>query len=355
MKRFIVWMLLCLGMAFAFPVLAQTTAQQLTYTVEKGDNLWNLAGTKLDDSRQWKKIVEANPFLEKEGRVFEKDGKMFVLVKPGEKLVGLEKLGIVPTISLLDSLAQPSVSRTNFPWWIVAILALLLLLGYLIHRMLSKNAATAGSAMVPEGVRDSTARNALQAMATRQYPRQQFQILRVEVGRAWGILNTRYAEKANWLMGFLTRKDYKEVPRRLNGERAYRATVQFPDRRVEVLHMLQACGNDLRYGGISRYIPGADFRFEADATQPAALATPADVATPAIPPVVGAPAEEVAGEGDEVVHIDLAGKGRRSHLVRFGEGVQSLTLTKGKNGFSVRIREVAETASLATSAVPPTA
>lgn len=349
MKRLFVYLLLCLGIVSVFPVVAQAT-EQLKYTVQSGDNLWNLAGAKLDDARLWTQIMEDNPFLQQDGRKFVKDGKIYVLIRPGEKLAGLEKLGIVPTLAPLDSLGIISPPKVvveevtpTWLWWLLAILAVMLLAALLIRRMLTANAATARDAMVPGGVNEQTARTAFQEMAARRYgggvPSQQFQVLRQTAGRVWGVLNVRYA-------------DGKNVPRRLNGERAFRATVRFPNGREEDLYMLQACGNDLRYGGISRYLPGPDFRFEADeATQPA----PAPVATTQAPAVAAttsvtgaAPTEAPAPQGDEgedriVVHFDAATAKQPSNLLRVqGTGIQSFTFRIGKNGPSIRFRETPE-------------
>ncbi len=274
--------ILCFGVAIAAP----TALEQQKYTVQSGDNLWNLAGAKLEDPRLWKELVESNPFLKQPGRVFERNGKTIVILKPGESLVGLEKLGIIPAIeSSASTVANPVVVESFIPswlWWLVAILALLILAAYLIRQMLQKDAATARPAVVPGGVPTTeAARLRFQESAARQHaattgmqvPVQQFVIIEQTAGRIFGVLNVRYA-------------DGMEVPRRLNGECAFRAVVRFPDGHAETLYMLQACGNDLRYGGISKYLPGPEFRFVPDETvRSATPAAPAVAATPAVAPV----------------------------------------------------------------------
>lgn len=205
------------------------------------------------------------------------------MIRPGEKLVGLEKLGITATMTPIEKLelAQPApvVIHDQLPtwaWWPL-IAAILLLVGcYLVYRMLTRDPATARPAMVPGGVTSETAGPNFQHMAGRvhehatgQYiPSQRFVVLEQVAGKIWGVLNVRYA-------------DGMSIPRRLVGERAFRARVRFPNGTEEILYMLQACGNDLRYGGISRYLPGPEFRFEAD--QPEAPVQTAPVPAPAEP------------------------------------------------------------------------
>ncbi len=147
--------------------------------------------------------------------------------------------------------------------------------------MLNRDPAITRPAMVPGGVTATTAPVAIQQMAARIAGHglaatsatvyQAFNILEQVAGRIWGVMNVRYA-------------DGREIPRRLNGDRAYRARVRFADGHEEVLYMLQACGNDLRVGGISRYLPGPEFRFEADP----AVVTPAPVPQPVVQPAPAA-------------------------------------------------------------------
>ena len=153
MKRLLVCLLLCIG--FALPALAQESAGQPQYTVQQGDNLWNLAGAKLENSILWVKILEENPFLKGKGRVFEKNGKVYVLIKPGESLVGLEKIGVLPTIAPIESLAMPPYppvaiieTTPQWLWWVLAALAFLLLAIYLLRQMLNADPGTARSPVV---------------------------------------------------------------------------------------------------------------------------------------------------------------------------------------------------------------
>ncbi len=273
---------------------------QQKYTVQKGDNLWNLSGDRLRDPLMWQQVVKDNPFLAQPGRKFEQDGKTVVVIRPGEKLVGLEKFGITPALPApIDALPVVDLKgsetgNSSLPWSIWAILAIIAALTawWLLERMLNKSAATAGTPVVPGGVTEQTARTQFQEMAALRHqratgtslPTQQFIVVDQVAGRISGVMNVRYA-------------DGREVPRRLKGERAFRANVRFPNGTVETLYMLQACGNDLRYGGISRYLPGPEFRFEPDAQQATASVVPAPAATAAPAPalaIVPAAAQEPA-------------------------------------------------------------
>src|SRR3989344_5637382 len=81
------------------PAMAPLAAQENMYVIQDGDNLWNLAGKHLDDVKLWEQIYKDNPFLQEPGRRFQKDGKVYVTIHPGERLIGLERLGITATIT----------------------------------------------------------------------------------------------------------------------------------------------------------------------------------------------------------------------------------------------------------------
>ena len=109
-------------------------AQDDTYTVQNGDNLWNLAGAHLDSAKLWEQIYKDNPFLQEPGRRFQKDGIVYVMIRPGERLVGLEKLGIIATMTPIEQLHLPQTTAIYevpttpvWVWWLLG-LALLLLI-----------------------------------------------------------------------------------------------------------------------------------------------------------------------------------------------------------------------------------
>lgn len=303
--RFVVMLLLVVG-------ITSNTAQA-QYTVQNGDNLWELAGKNLDSASAWEKIYQANSFLQAPGRRFVIDGRTIVVIKPGEVLRGLNEFGIVPSAPAdlkPEDLGKDSpktvreiVAVKEFPWWLLWMLAVLaVLIIWLIARhrrvrdglrlannnlrernqtlrdhrdyedSLNRNPVTSGEPIIPGGVTLASASARFQEMASRRWesetdrlaPPQVFTIQRITAGRGWGIMNVSYA-------------DGSEEARRLRGERVYEADVLFPDGKTETLYMLQGCGNDLRYGGVHRYTGVDGFRFEPDSVQPAVPVAPATV------------------------------------------------------------------------------
>lgn len=325
-------------------------AQDDVYVVKDGDNLWNLAGAHLDDAKLWENIYKDNPFLREPGRRFQKNGIVYVMVRPGEKLVGLEKAGIIATLTPIEQLRlkQPppvvhQVATTPaWVWWPLLVALIMFIAAWLIYRMLIKNPVTARPAMVPDGITPETAAENFGQMAARVHMQatgqfvqpQHFTVLEQIAGRIWGVLNVRYA-------------DGREVPRRLGGDAAFQARVRFPDGTEETLYMLQGCGNDLRYGGISRYLPGPEFRFEADPI-PASVPTPEPVtAQPEPVPVEPPPTPAaVAPEPPAQVQKDLLQivyrpeeNGKDSMVQAEGVDVERFTFTKNGNSITFRFRE----------------
>jgi len=253
-----------------------TPLVQAQYTVQPNDTLWGLAGKNLNSTAAWETIYAANPFLHEPGRRFERDGWTIVVLKPGEKLAGLNEVGIVPT-KLMHAEEKPAPEKWVDPLyakrgvsdWIWPVLFLIVLSGIFTYsrlrsslqreRKLSQNPVTSGVPIYSEGVTDETVSEAFQYQASDQYTRETgrgapnnlFTVLRSTPGHAWGIMNVGYA-------------DDRVEARRLNGERVYQGSVRFPDGKVETLYMLQGCGNDLRFGGVRRYEPRDNFRFEPD-------------------------------------------------------------------------------------------
>lgn len=63
-------------------------------TVQRGDTLYELSNVYLNDPEKWHAVVRKNSFLGEHGRVFKRSGKTIVIIRPGEKLNGLARLGI---------------------------------------------------------------------------------------------------------------------------------------------------------------------------------------------------------------------------------------------------------------------
>jgi hypothetical protein len=117
--------------------------------------------------------------------------------------------------------------------------------------------------------------------------------------------------------------------------------------------MLQACGNDLRYGGISRYLPGPEFRFEADPV--VAIPTPAPAPQPAVQPAAvtpeppapqpaPAPAQAAAStpQGEGVISFEFkrANNGQPNMVRLQGIEAEEFTFSVGPDGTTLRYREV---------------
>lgn len=265
--------------------VAQSTDDGV-YIVQPGDSLWNLAGIKLDDPMLWGQVVAANPFLDQPGRLFNEDGKIIVLIRPGEELQGLEELTEVIPVMFPDVLpfsqvqmpapptqadsfedvfgSEDSIEVVYTPgfyipswvWLTLAVILAILLVIALIKLMLGRDPATARDPIVKGGIPSiEEAQEPFRQMAQRRYggdhESNSFRILESTSGSISGIMSVRY-------------KDGRNVPRQMENEPAYEAKVEFPDRSTGTLYMLQACGNDLTYGPISRYLPGKKFTFTPD-------------------------------------------------------------------------------------------
>jgi hypothetical protein len=270
MKR----MLVCL-----FVVLAVAAAAAAQYVVQEGDNLWNLAGQKLNDPTVWRRIVEMNPFLQEAGRTFTKpDGTLVVIIRPTEVLQGLDALGIIATpepdpVPEPVPEPEPVTEESGFPWWLLALLLLLAFLA-IAYALMRRNPVTVGPAMVPNGVNDNSALGRFATMASGRFAGQSFRIQRIERGRLDGPWTVRY-------------QDGSERTMVLRNEPGYRALLEFPGGRQEELYMLQGCGNDLRFS-VLRYVPGLGFSFTPEqdipvSTQTAPAPAPAAAPAPAVP------------------------------------------------------------------------
>lgn len=347
------------------PMSAQVPSVASTpYVVQKDDNLWSLAQVKLQDPKKWKRLLELNPFLKAPGRVFEKaDGTTVVLIKPGERLTGLDELGIIPQPAvnrpptLMDIPPIPQrvevtgiPSRKGLRWReIISMISLGVISAYfmwLLMRAFEKrrsgrntavvkpqaaannNPVTAGPPMTPGGVNATNADKAFQQMASRQNGGhyQDFVVLKHTQGRVHGQMTVAYADgtEREWV---------------LTGQQAWQARVLFPNGHVETLYMLKACGNDLRFGGVHRYQPGADFRFVPDPVVAPEVA-PQPAVTPVTPPTEPTAVATTEAEPVPVGTIRVEVKspeGDRPALVRV-HGVQpeGASFEMSEQGFTLR-------------------
>lgn len=268
MKKIVV-LLLVVGLVVAWTVTGEATVvEKPEYVVQSGDTLWWLQGYYGGDPTLWRRIVDENPFLKEPGRIYEKDGMTIALIRPGEKLQGLEKLGILPRtfpISALQVAVAPMAAPTNLSWnpwpwlWVLALAATLLVIAVVVYwlRRSVANQATAGEPIVAGGI-PPTAPDAVEARFEQMAQRrlgdlnptanlatdQPQRIGEVESGFLSGVGMVRYRDRSE--------------QRRLNREPAYRARFRFPDGHEEELFFLQRCANDVTFYG-ARY---AGFTFD---------------------------------------------------------------------------------------------
>lgn len=272
----------------------------VTYEVQEGDNLWTLADLYRGDPTKWTQLLEMNPFLSEKGRIFEnKDGKLVVLVRPGERLAGLEELGITPAPLPISALAprapastSTSASSEGGMSWLQILLILLFALLALAFAIalatgLFRSPVRSGPPVVPNGIPPNNPRGIADrfrdmadrrngelhpttAMANLVRPRR---IGPITEGTLSGIGSVGYDGGVR-------------MPRVMHNEPAYRARFQFADGHQEELYFLQGCANDVVLQG-ARYF-GFTFRegravAEPPAPQPAVAETTQPTTLRAVP------------------------------------------------------------------------
>jgi len=295
-----------------------------SYTVQPGDTLWDLSAAYHKDPLKWAEVLGANPFLKEKGRVVNHpDGRVIVLIRPGEELAGLNQIGVkaemIPFASLwpavvsapqLAPVAIPSTPSAEsvvidmtggkakgvkfyqtpifgMPLWAVVLWAatLAVVIIYTMRRdglLPSRSAATSGPPIVQGGIATSqpaVIEDRFERIAERHYgernPSADLSVDRperistIESGFLSGDGEVRYG-------------DQREIRRRLNHEPAYRARFRFADGTEEDLYFLQLCANDVRFYG-TRY---RGFRWE---TERVVVSTPVSTPAPAEPAASGLP------------------------------------------------------------------
>lgn len=325
--------------AFAFCIaIAQTPPERLdVYVVQKGDVLYTLEGNYSGRPWQWARLVELNPFLENPGRVWEDEkGRTIVLIRPGEELRGLGKLGIVPRPFPLERLRvemppsrkpatapTPAPANRNYSWLLLLLIPVVFLLWYLlVYRRMRRDPVAAGPAVVPGGVTDRTAAGQFRENLSRTTgtPIDRIEIRDLVRGRIYGAVNIRYRDGSSRRMLLAGEVGYRVMVRRNGGS----WTEEF---------MLQGCGNDLRLFG-ARYIPGFDFRFVPEAVveetpRPAGPSAPASTATLAPAPTQLQPATPDE-EGEKHFTFRPADKGRPNFVDFKGFGSFEVEVKSGR-------------------------
>jgi hypothetical protein len=307
----IVCLIVLLVLFGVVPVAAQDSNNYWgCYITQKGDSFWRIADRELTPD-QWEKLWKKNPTAPngKPRRFFKNpvNGFYYVHLDVGEEICGLKEIGVSPMVATPAELAQMGLLKTvtetkevipNWFWWLLGAMALVAIMVYLYNRRLNEPGATAGPAFVRGGVAatNSSPEETFRTHAVRAADRAGLMVERSNVrvsdvrpGRIWGVLSTLYSDGTDQI-------------HRYHGDRAYEAMVTYHNGNSVRMYMLDACGNPLIYGGVSRYIPGPDFRFEADpvpaavpaqpAPQPAAEPEPTPAA-PEVPSVINQSGEFV--------------------------------------------------------------
>ena len=265
-----------------------------TYQVQPKDTLWDLSAAYRGDPLKWAEVLGANPFLKEKGRIFNHpDGRVIVLIRPGEELAGLDRIGIkaemipianlglapatpasaTPVLNLVVASASTestSVATAPFyqalvfgiPLWLLAVVIILILIViYMSYRNRLRNQATGRVPMIPGGItasQSATIEHRLERIAERHYG---------ERNPSADLASERPQRISEIARGFLSGKgvvQYRDRTerRRLNREPAYTARFRFPDGSEETLYFLEACANDVVFRG-TRY---EGFHWEAERT-----------------------------------------------------------------------------------------
>ena len=299
------------------------TAAEAPYKVQAGDTLWDLSSAYHGDPLKWAEVLGANPFLKEKGRVVNHpDGRVIVLIRPGEELAGLNQIGVkaemIPFNNLWPAFVpvpQPASAESvvidmtgkaggvpfyqvlvlGMPLWAVVlwVVALAPAIIYTMRKdglLFTRNPATAGPPIIPGGIATSqsqTIEERFERIAERHYgdrnPSADLSVDRperistIESGFLSGDGDVRYG-------------DQREIRRRLNHEPAYRARFRFADGTEEDLYFLQLCANDVRFYG-TRY---RGFRWETErVVVPVSAPVPAEPVASGLP-VVRTPLRAVA-------------------------------------------------------------
>ena len=273
MRRIVSLVLVLVALFVIAPVtnFAQTPSP---YVVQQGDTGWELARQYYENPLTWQRIVDMNPALQEPGRVFEKNGKIILLLKPGEQLLGLERLNVAPPVAVpITELVPPApttVSSTPaeamaaWPWfiWLLVLVMAALVLSSLFRtirakrqtaqreRELRQDPITSGTPYVPGGIAPtdtSRLEHFFDEQATGRYANRNPQLDRATI-RATRVGSIEEGTiVGEGMVGYL---GGEMRPRRIETPlRAYQARYRFPDGTEEVMQCLQACMNPVAYGG----------------------------------------------------------------------------------------------------------
>lgn len=361
MSRLIVCLFVLLVSLGVTPVAAQDFSVDWgCHIAQKGDSFWRIADRELT-ADQWKVLWAKNPTTPngKPRRFFKNplNGFSYVQLDVGEEICGLKEIGN-PVVATPAELAQMGLLKTvtetkevvpNWFWWTLALIVMLALIGSWWNWMMNRPGATSGPAFVPGGVaatgvsQEETFRTHAVRAADRaglMIERSNVRVSDVRPGRIWGVLSTLYNNGADQI-------------HRYHGDRAYEAMVTYNNGNSVRMYMLDACGNPLIYGGVARYIPGPDFRFEADSVPaPDPTPVPPPAAMQVVPTSEPDPTPTINQSGEFIRHADAPPQNGHADLLKISfrpeeggkdslvqaEGVDVERFTFEKNGNSITFR-----------------
>ncbi|OHA91199.1 MAG: hypothetical protein A2758_01865 [Candidatus Zambryskibacteria bacterium RIFCSPHIGHO2_01_FULL_49_18] len=264
------------------PMITNAQAPTGTYTVQPGDTGWELSRQYYDDAAMWKLIVELNPKLKEPGRVFEKDGKIILLLKPGEELFGFNRLKVrfdveTPKAIPINELVKPApatpaqaeVKSLGWLKWVLTalLLAIISICGWAAwairrarrdyergqqeqERELRQDPITSGTPYVPGGIPASEPQrltNFFDQQAAARYAARNPHVDRalIRATRVGPIESGTIVGEGE--VGYLG-GEFR--PRRIEQPlAAYRARYRFQDGTEEDLITLMACMNPVNFGG----------------------------------------------------------------------------------------------------------
>ena len=372
-------------------VVATPLVAQAQYTVQANDTLWGLAGKNLDSAAAWETIYEANPFLKEAGRRFvDQSGRTIVVLRPGEQLAGLDKLGIVPspvvpqptppaTPVVVEKSAPAQPTKSSFDWWPLLIALIIALVAYGIYRLmqhrrtaraiaemehrdrvrmaaeardreLRRTPSEVGPPMVAGGIPPTDGariENFFDQQATATFAQRNPQYTGVEAPVRIGpvIAGIMHGDGQTLDLNRVWHDMHIDLP----GRQAYMARFRYPDGTEEDMKAWQECMNLVRAGGGMRgftFVPNAAGGIVVETPEPPTPA-PQPVPHPAMAVArIRAAAESIGDStitvGDRVITVQ-----RGAHFT-VDDATGTITVSGGS--FEMKVRSTAPQAE-ATSHV----
>lgn len=259
----------CLLVLLALLLVAlPLAAQEVPFgciVAQKGDGFWRISEREAKSPLFWAKLRELNPkMVDGRDRKMTRRGEWYYVdTIPGEKICGLDKLGLVPKLVSAEEAGFIQNTTTivekvpNWLWWLLAFFVALVIFAAFRQWLMRRDPTRVGAGRVVEnGINTpSEAAQHFRAQAAQELGDtagvlpDMVRIISMIRGRGFGPVHVMDRVRALF-------------HRILNGEVVWQATVQAPNRTPQIRYTLAGCGNDLRWGG--GMAPEPEFRFVAD-------------------------------------------------------------------------------------------